>query len=756
MAFTRYASLEQTEVLDIKGSENQIRTASLDKVSDYNDFRTSDGYLYARIRAISSRVNRNNDGWPSVELAGSPEIFNLHHAAEGRGFTVEANKDAEYGFSTFLGKPIFVDHNNSDPKKARGVIVDAKFHVEDAKTAALDPYYSSKTVDASHKPAAWVELLLEVDAKEYPKLAKAIIDGSKDSSRGIDGFSMGANVESTTCSICDNKAHTSEDFCKHVRQKGAHFDFKDSSTGEKTSKKAYENCHGVQFFEISAVFEPADETALIREVKHAKTAAETCPMCHGDGVVYDKNNKSKECPRCYGDGELVKTASEPDSPQSELTKAPHEVNTLRDEQICPICGSHMGEETCDICGYVAAPDGFDNPDLSKAKEEGQNETNVSDYVPDTKTSLPVNDSVTSHITSDMKWILELHPKVAKINKVEKPILLTNEKATNEPNEKIIRDQSKPVTSALRTAQDMIAAAKNKEKAMANRTSADAPAGTAADKRIDVDGVGGFSDASNEAASQADAQVDVLGKGGVGVSDVSADKTISIEETSDNAGFDGGKNVESIPTKTWSGQKGQTSPITNTAFPSDGGVHSSWKISYDDGVFPKEDGGLSGGGAVKGVQPVAETFGERVDVLDHVTSPANNSGKTKTWSGTDGNGVTKQVDPVTRETLEGSDAPKLHTTSALIFSAFKLADLEIELGLLDEAKKYERVAELEAQGPEAVTSSLQYAQRVKKAGVTNRVAKTATRVPSLSQAPQAKTAAVSQTSPYDSDDSSLFI
>jgi hypothetical protein len=98
-----------------QGLAVRARHASL-KVADFEDFRTEDGYLYARIRAISSRVNKNHDGWPSVELAGGQDVFEASTAhRQGRGFTVEASEGATHGFSTFLGKPIFVDHNNSDP-----------------------------------------------------------------------------------------------------------------------------------------------------------------------------------------------------------------------------------------------------------------------------------------------------------------------------------------------------------------------------------------------------------------------------------------------------------------------------------------------------------------------------------------------------------------------------------------------------------------------------------------------------------------
>jgi hypothetical protein len=193
------------------------------------------------------------------------EIFDHHTANSSKGFTVNANSNNEYGFSTFIGKPIFVDHHNSDPSRARGVIVDAKLHVDDYKTAAQkDSYY--RDAPSNHTPPTWVELLLEVDAKSFPKLAKAIIAGSKNAKDGIDGFSMGCDVERSVCNICKNSATTPDEFCKHVMMKGASFDHYDEM-GHRTSKKAYEDCYGIKFFEISAVFDPADETALIREVR---------------------------------------------------------------------------------------------------------------------------------------------------------------------------------------------------------------------------------------------------------------------------------------------------------------------------------------------------------------------------------------------------------------------------------------------------------------------------------------------------------
>jgi hypothetical protein len=110
----------------------------------------------------------------------------------------------------------------------------------------------------------------------------------------------------------------------------------------------------------------------------------------------------------------------------------------------------------------------------------------------------------------------------------------------------------------------------------------------------------------------------------------------------------------------------------------------------------------------------------VDVLDTVTSPSNNSGPTKTWSGTDGNGVLKQQDPTTSEVF----AP--WTSAAKLAATVKLAETEIELGLLPADQKWARITELGEQSDERVATELAYAERVRTAGLkrTVRTAKVA--------------------------------
>lgn len=812
MPFTKFATFEQSQVLEVKGSPVQRKTASLDKLSDFDDYRTGDGYMYVRIRAISSRTNKNHDGWPSVELAGSPDILDKHRHASG--FTVEAaDGNEEYGFATFMGKPFFVDHNNSDPKRARGVVVDAKLRVL-PKEASLDKYYSSGEADPEHLPPTEVELLIECDAKKFPKLAKAIREGD------IDGFSMGCDVEKSKCSHCGHVATNPDEYCSHILMKGANHDYK-TAEGKRISRKSYENCYGVHFFEISAVFDPADETALTREIRagvqHEGIMAEPqgsgeWPNEHGEWPwdvkhepeIDEQGNETLHLPPHYpnvleylerldrtpevekaiqehrdylnhigypipsgnpADPRMGARTAESPLPQSFQPSAPEEVDTLRKQQVCPVCGEDMEGDTCEVCGYEAPPEGFENPDLTKAKdirEEFEDADSVT--VPEEGGEAPGGPppgapgpppgpdagapegkqpgsfmqqharkaATATSLMGDMNWTPELHPRIAaRINQSERPIKPTNKPATNEPTtEKVISDQDKPITSSVTptptmlTAQNLIRRAKaNKSGDTMSTRTADGPTApdAAADTRTDVEGVGGVIDASNEQASQADAQTDVTGIGSTGVTDVEAEGTQDLPTAgrdSDDAGFNKDKTTEdSGPTKTYDDsdgtEKAYTDGVTNESLEGNQNKGSSARAAGDAAPWPDDE--INGGSANKGTEPV-DAVGkaqERVNVLDSTTTPDNNSGPTTTWSGTDGNGVLRQQDPVTRELQENNtdNAWTSHTIAAM-----KVADTEVELGLIDKDEKYNRMAELAASSDEHIAAIEDTLTRTKTAGL----------------------------------------
>jgi len=182
-------------------------------------------------------------------------------------FTVEELTDC---YDTFIGKPVYINHANDDLTRARGVIIDAICHFDE------------------EEDSCWVEILIELDKETFPYLAQLIENGD------IDTVSMGCNLDYTECSVCGNIAYTDADFCEHIQN--------------KMQNDAYEICHGVEFFEISLVYDPADPNAVITAVHQSsdKTADFALPEVADDRVAS-----------------------------------------------CPVCGSGQFDgKTCPVCGYI--------------------------------------------------------------------------------------------------------------------------------------------------------------------------------------------------------------------------------------------------------------------------------------------------------------------------------------------------------------------------------------------------------------------
>jgi len=187
------------------------------KLEDFSNFKPEKGFVYVASRAISSRVNANYDGWPVDQIKKS--------------------------YKSFVGRPIYVEHNNSDPDRARGVILDAIY-----KESKL----SSGILDAS------VYCLMEVDAQTFPKLASAIMEGK------LKAVSMGADVEGTQCSACGKYASKPSEYCVHIpRLKGRTVTV--YKEGSRSESLVFESCIKPNFFELSFVFDPADESAWVTD-----------------------------------------------------------------------------------------------------------------------------------------------------------------------------------------------------------------------------------------------------------------------------------------------------------------------------------------------------------------------------------------------------------------------------------------------------------------------------------------------------------
>lgn len=410
---------------------------------DFPEVTPQPGTILVRTRAISARVNKNYDGFPSDELRKA--------------------------YKSFIGRPVFVNHNNLNYRQTRGIVrgsvykengmdkhvdllieVDArayprlaaeieagrldgvsmgclmagttvsmadgdmkpieKIEVDDeiithrgnkeivtyvtereydgplvslkayglawpiaitpehpVWVRAESPYADSGWVEAADikagdwvlTPSAVCDEKLYVEGAAFPdkeglwrrvKYADVFETSTMVYNLDVDGDDSyvagkiavhNCDVGFTVCSYCNNVARDPYEFCDHVLFfKGTTLP-RVNSNFEKEAVFVYEQCKDVNFFEISFVFDPADETALIQEVyvpggfHHASY--------HGDAVI----------PK-LGFGETI---------------APPEVDTLRDDKECPLCGNqnYDGAE-CTLCQYVAPPDELKEPDLEKAKQ----------------------------------------------------------------------------------------------------------------------------------------------------------------------------------------------------------------------------------------------------------------------------------------------------------------------------------------------------------------------------------------------------
>ena len=152
---------------DIFEFPNQIKTASIDvEGEDLGGFNLKEAtkenpdFLYIKVFAIKKdEPNDNGDAFSEKELKTAAP--------------------------TFVGVPLFTNHQNDDVEKARGECVHSWYDDKDGG----------------------IYIIGRVDKLAYPRLARGIETGY------VTGTSMGCSVENSICSVCHNNAHTSEDYC---------------------------------------------------------------------------------------------------------------------------------------------------------------------------------------------------------------------------------------------------------------------------------------------------------------------------------------------------------------------------------------------------------------------------------------------------------------------------------------------------------------------------------------------------------------
>jgi len=181
----------------------------------YNISKNMRDYIIAEVPIVTVNVpNRNLDCFPFSEISS----FNV-----------------DYGrltYASFIGKPTYKDHDNKDPWKAKGVHLDATLQ---------------RIAGNRYK----IAVLTAWDRTKDTELVNEMLSGKRN------GFSMGAIVQSTSCSYpgCTASSTNGRINCAHMdngRNKGAIVN----------GHLVYEMCHGITYFESSSVTEPADHTAL--------------------------------------------------------------------------------------------------------------------------------------------------------------------------------------------------------------------------------------------------------------------------------------------------------------------------------------------------------------------------------------------------------------------------------------------------------------------------------------------------------------
>ncbi len=166
----------------------------------------------------SDLPNRNSVGFPLRELIR----FNPEYGMQA--------------YKTWKGQPTHLEHANEDVTKAYGVIVDAFM----------------RPMKGHGQNKVWKFMqLLAFDRSKHPEVTSRIESGE------INSYSMGAFVDSYTCSICSADLGN----CHHLNPKiqGQFYEFE--------GQLAFKNVRGIKGFETSAVSDPAYVSAISDEIK---------------------------------------------------------------------------------------------------------------------------------------------------------------------------------------------------------------------------------------------------------------------------------------------------------------------------------------------------------------------------------------------------------------------------------------------------------------------------------------------------------
>ena len=245
--------------LSISFSDAQIRALNIP--SNWDEFNLS---------SISKSASTKDDDLGSFDdfdlkeaITKNPEhlfvkVFAIRENEMNDNGDFFSSSELKKAVKTFIGVPVFVNHQNDDVEKARGKVVHAWF---DEKKGGI------YTINM-------------VDKVAYPRLARGIETGV------ITGTSMGCSVSHSLCNICHNFATTAKDFCSHIKERkkkqfsGDHecryhengnldqcpicgSKKKENKKSKHKDQTIFEYNYGVKFIEDSFVVNPACQDCVV-------------------------------------------------------------------------------------------------------------------------------------------------------------------------------------------------------------------------------------------------------------------------------------------------------------------------------------------------------------------------------------------------------------------------------------------------------------------------------------------------------------
>lgn len=146
-------------------------------------------------------------------------------------------------YRLWRGQPVFVEHDNQDPTKASGVIVDVALR--------RLPGFGTQ-----EKPLYKLLFLKAIDRSKNPTLANAILK------KEVGMISMGSYVDHYTCSVCNAELGR----CSHLNPK-AQYDFYVNANNELV----YRQVAGITPFESSIVGTGAFPTSTFQKMVDVRT-----------------------------------------------------------------------------------------------------------------------------------------------------------------------------------------------------------------------------------------------------------------------------------------------------------------------------------------------------------------------------------------------------------------------------------------------------------------------------------------------------